>query len=180
MKKQPTLKTGRLILRPFIMSDSARVKQIAGQKSISGLTLNIPHPYTEDIAKEWITNQPKDFAEDKAVVFAITLDKQHIIGAISLKLSMPHKRGEIGYWLDPDQWGKGYMTEAGRAIIIYGFETLGLNKIYGECMPKNPASGRVMEKIGMTEEALLRKHYIKNNKPIDVVVYAILKQHFKQ
>jgi [ribosomal protein S5]-alanine N-acetyltransferase len=75
-----------------------------------------------------------------------------------------------------DWWGQGYATEAARAVLRYGFEELKLNRIYAHHMTKNPASGRVLEKIGMQREGCLRQMIRKWGVLEDVVLYAILRQ----
>ena len=76
-------------------------------------------------------------------------------------------------------WGKGYCTEAAREIVRYGFDELGLNRIFGEYMAGNSASGRVMEKIGMEYEGRLRQHMMKWGEPQDMMVYSILKSEYQ-
>jgi [ribosomal protein S5]-alanine N-acetyltransferase len=73
-------------------------------------------------------------------------------------------------------WGQGYATEAAKALLRHGFEALGLNRIYAHHMTKNPASGRVLEKIGMKREGLLRQAILKSDNFEDVVLYAMLRQ----
>ena len=75
-----------------------------------------------------------------------------------------------------DWWGQGYATEAARAVLRYGFEELKLNRIYAHHMTKNPASGRVLAKIGMRREGLHRQAMRKWDVFEDVVVYAMLQQ----
>lgn len=71
-------------------------------------------------------------------------------------------------------WGKGYCTEAVQAIIRYGFEVLDLHKIVARHIVSNPASGRVMQKAGMQQEAILREETLKDGVYHDHVVYAVL------
>nr|WP_262483300.1 GNAT family protein [Chryseobacterium oranimense] len=72
-------------------------------------------------------------------------------------------------------WNKGYITEAASALIDFGFKELQLNKIYATYFLHNPASGRIMEKIGMEKEALLKQHLKKDNGYFDVQMYSVLK-----
>ncbi|MDI7740596.1 GNAT family protein [Lysinibacillus fusiformis] len=75
-------------------------------------------------------------------------------------MSNKHQRAEIGYFIDKNEWGKGYATEVAALMIEYGFEKLGLERIYGHCMSRNSASRKVMEKLGFKFEGTLR-HAIK-------------------
>ena len=71
-----------------------------------------------------------------------------------------YQKAEIAYFIDKNEWGKGYATEVASFMISYGFEKLGLERIYGHCMSRNPTSRKVMEKIGFQFEGTLR-HNIK-------------------
>jgi len=82
---------------------------------------------------------------------------------------------EIGYWVAPEFWNKGYCTEALKEVIRFGFEELKLHKIVARHMIHNLASGRVMQKAGMKLEAFLRQDVFKNGKFVDMAVYSIIK-----
>ena len=81
----------------------------------------------------------------------------------------------MGYWIGVPYWNKGYCSEAAKALIGYGFDELGLNRVFAEHMVRNPASGRVMEKAGMTYEGTLRQHVKKWDRYEDLKVYGILR-----
>jgi len=72
-----------------------------------------------------------------------------------------HRRAELGYWIGVPYWGKGYATEAARSVVNYGFSTLELHRIFASHVPANPASGRVLTKIGMRHEGRLLGHILK-------------------
>jgi RimJ/RimL family protein N-acetyltransferase len=65
---------------------------------------------------------------------------------------------ELGYWFLREAWGKGYATEASAVMLELGFDRLGFHRVWGKCHTQNPASARVMEKLGMTYEGTLREH----------------------
>jgi ribosomal-protein-alanine N-acetyltransferase len=175
MKKQEILRTERLILRPFELSDARIVQQKAGDKAVADTTANIPYPYPDGLAEEWIsTHQPK-FESGELINCAITLEKtRELIGAIGLVINKRFNHAELGFWIEKDLWGKGYATEAARALIDYGFNKFGLHKIFAHHMTRNPASGKVMKKLGMHEEGLLKEHVLRSGKYEDVIVYGIL------
>jgi ribosomal-protein-alanine N-acetyltransferase len=174
--KQPTLTTERLILRPFELSDASTVKRLAGDWAVADTTERIPHPYKDGMAEAWIAGHPQRFIERKECTFAIVLkDNQQVIGAVGLTLSMAHSRGELGYWVGREFWNRGYCTEAARAVVEYGFSVLGLHRIQARHFTRNPASGRVMAKLGMTHEGHLRQHTRKWDVFEDVEVYAVLR-----
>jgi [ribosomal protein S5]-alanine N-acetyltransferase len=118
--------------------------------------------YKDGMAEEWIGTHATKLAKDESVSFAITLRSSGaLVGAIGLELSVEHSRAELGYWIGKQYWGQGIATEAAREIMIYGFEALGLRRIYAHHIARNPASGRVMAKIGMKHEGTLRQHIKK-------------------
>jgi RimJ/RimL family protein N-acetyltransferase len=82
----------------------------------------------------------------------------------------------MGFWVGVEHWRQGYATEAAEALLRYGFDTLGLNRIYAHHMVRNPASGRVLEKAGMKREGLLRQRVRKWGVFEDVVLLAILRE----
>ena len=85
---------------------------------------------------------------------------------------------ELGYWIGKPYWNSGYATEASRAVLKYGFEVLGLNRIHASHFRRNPASGRIMEKIGMKYEGCLRQHFKKWGKFEDLETYGILRSEY--
>ena len=83
-------------------------------------------------------------------------------------------QAEVSFWVTADRWGKGYMSEAVRSVVKYGFTTLNLNRLYAYHMVRNPASGRVLEKNRFTKEGVLRQRVKKWNKYEDVAIWSIL------
>ncbi|OFW54113.1 MAG: GNAT family N-acetyltransferase [Actinobacteria bacterium RBG_13_35_12] len=181
MKKRIQLKTDRLLLRPFELSDAPRVKELAGDKAIADTTLNIPYPYKDGMAEQWIsTHQPK-FESGELANYAIILKStKELVGAIGLNIEKRFNRAELGYWIGKEYWNQDYCTEASKAMLEYGFRNLGLNKIIATHITRNPASGEVMKKIGMKKEGFFREHVIKWKKYEDIVSYGILKKEWKK
>ena len=181
MARQPTLQTDRLILRPFASTDADDVQRLAGAKEIADTTLRIPHPYEDGVAEDWIASHPAQFDEGKLANFAIALrETGELVGSIGLTIKLQHQSAELGYWVGLPYWGRGYCTEAARAVLRYGFEQLGLNRIHAHHFARNPASGRVMEKIGMQREGLLRQAVRKQDAYEDLPAFAILKEDYER
>ncbi|HEY9880868.1 MAG TPA: GNAT family N-acetyltransferase [Leptolyngbyaceae cyanobacterium] len=172
---QPTLYTERLILRPFTLADAPTVQHLAGEREIAARTLAIPHPYPDGLAAAWIRTHPKEFAAGAAVNFAITLIDNTLCGAIGLGLFPENRLAELGYWIGKPYWGNGYCTEAAKAILEFGFKDLNLNRVQSTHYTDNPASGRVMQKIGMSYEGCRRQHTFKWGEFKDIKLYGILK-----
>ena len=181
MTAQPELRTDRLLLRPFTLADAPIVQRLAGERDIASTTLNIPHPYEDGLAEEWISTHQNRFEEGESVTYAIVLyEDGDLIGAISLMdISKRHQHAELGYWIGKPYWNNGYCTEAARAALRYGYRALGLNRIFACHLSRNPASGRVMEKIGMTYEGCQRQHAEKWGVFEDLKMYAILKSEYE-
>ena len=172
---QPILHSRRLILRPFVASDALSVERLAGAREVADTTLNIPHPYPPGAASAWIATHPVEWARRNGVAYAITLrPTDELIGAVSLGMSAAHAQGEIGYWIGTGYWNQGYCTEAGRQLVVFGFETLGLHRIQGRHLMRNPASGRVLTKLGMRLEGIHRDAIRKWNRFEDIGHHAIL------
>ena len=131
------------------------------------------------MAETWIARCEQGFDEGSKLALAVTLRRESIlVGGIGLGIVQKHNRGEMAYWIGKRFWNKGYCTEAGQALVKYGFETLLLNRIEALHMTRNPASGRVMQKIGLTYEGKHREHYLKGAIYEDMDTYAILKTDY--
>lgn len=133
------------------------------------------------MAEQWIGSQSALFIAGEAVRCAVTLlDNGELIGGLGLSVAPRHRRAELAYWLGVSYWNQGYMTEAVGALVNYGFTKLGLHKITASHFARNPASGRVMQKIGMTQEGLLRQDVCKGKSFEDLVLYGLLAEEWQQ
>ena len=175
---QPSLTTSRLVLRPFVIGDAATIQRLAGAREVADTTLSVPHPYEDGMAEAWIATHAPAFARGEMATFAVTGSAAGLIGAISLRIEQAHRRAELGYWIGVPHWGRGYATEAAKAIIRYGFEHLELNRIHACHLTRNPASGRVMIKAGMRPEGCLRQHVVKWGLFENLAKYAILRSEW--
>ncbi|RNB89487.1 N-acetyltransferase [Brevibacillus fluminis] len=172
----PVLETERLRLRPLEPSDADVVQTLAGSKEVASTTLSIPHPYPDGAAEAWIGSTHQSAAIGEHYAFAIMRkDDGALLGCIGLGVTKPHNRAELGYWLGVQYWGQGYVTEAARRILTFGFTELSLNKIVAIAMTKNPASASVMRKIGMKHEGTFHQHIMKWGVYEDVVYYGMVK-----
>ncbi len=103
-----------------------------------------------------------------------------VIGAGSLMIrSREFRQGEIGYFLHPDHWGRGYATEAARLLLDFGFTTLGLHRIAGTCDPRNTASARILEKVGMRYEGRQRENMLIRDGWRDSLLYSLLEHEWQ-
>ena len=177
----PTLETERLVLRPFCQGDAAEVSRFAGDRSVAATTSNIPHPYDEGMACEWIAEHQLMFEKDGGVVFAITLKADgSLVGAVGLSSMAKAHQAELGYWIGKPYWGLGYCTEAAREVLEYAFGVLRLSRVHAGHFARNPASGRVMQKIGMRREGCRRHHIKKWGQLEDLEIYGILDEEWRE
>lgn len=171
-----TLETTRLILRSYQQRDIPALVRLAGAREVAATTLRIPHPYTEENAREYLELCRAESEAGPVTRFAITLrDTGEFVGGIGFRLELDHQRGELGYWIGVPYWGHGYATEAGRVMLDYGFDVLGLYRIYASHVTGNDASGRVLLKIGMQYEGRMRAHIRKWDQFQDLECYGVLK-----
>jgi RimJ/RimL family protein N-acetyltransferase len=167
----------RLLLGGFEEEDAPELQRLAGAREIADTTLSIPHPYAMDHALAWIGNQRRESVRGRAANFAVRLlSGSRLIGSVSLRdIDPEHLQAELGFWIGREWWGQGYAREAAAAVVRFGFEDLGLNRIYAHHMARNPAAGQVLRHIGMQREGLLRSRVRKWGVYEDVVLYAILR-----
>ncbi|WP_343660383.1 GNAT family N-acetyltransferase [Chryseobacterium sp.] len=172
MKKFPIIETERLILSKLEEKDIPFIVEYLQHRIYSDLTSNIPYPYTESDARFWLRMSKDAFENNTGYTFGIRNKEGHIIGAIGLH-DREDDKAELGYWLGIPYWNKGYVTEAAKAIVDFGFNELGFHKIFATHFLHNPASGRIMEKIGMEQEAVLIQEIKKDGEYFDLVRYSI-------
>jgi len=179
--EQPVLRTDRLRLRPFTLADAADVRRLAGDPRVSATALDLPHPFEDGMAEAWIGTHPQRFAAGTLAAFAVTSrEGTELYGAVGLMIEPAHRRAELGYWLGTPYWGRGYATEAAGAVIRYGFDRLGLQRIHANHLVRNPGSGRVLQKLGMRYEGCLRRHAWHRNSFEDLALYGVLRSEFAQ
>lgn len=182
----PVLRTQRLLLRPFTSDDAAAVRHVVDNVLVASTTQSITLPFSEAMAQEWIERQVASWHTQSAAVYAICWDPPDdsqdpskddplLIGAVGLEIYQEDEKGELGYWLAEDYWGRGVATEAAQEMVTFAFETLCLNKVVAFHMVRNPASGRVLEKVGMQQEGVFRDHVKKWDQFEDVVAYGVVR-----
>jgi ribosomal-protein-alanine N-acetyltransferase len=150
---------------------------LIGTREVAATTLRIPHPYTEQDARAFIAGS----LDPGKLWLAITLRSDgRQIGGIGLRVDEHHRHAELGYWLGVPYWGKGYATEAGREMVRYGFEDLKLHRIFASHFGHNPASGKILLKLGMKHEGCQREHLLKWDQFVDSVLYGMSQQEWKE
>ncbi len=171
----PTLPARRLDLRPFHLDDAPLVQRLAGDRAIAHTTLRIPHPYPDGAAKVWIGTHAPAFADDAQCTLAVVSHEAgQLIGAIHLGIDRTADSAELGYWIGRAWWGQGYATEAAQTLVRFGFRELRLHRIHATHLTRNPASGRVMQKLGMRHEGTCRGATKKWGIHEDLELYGLL------
>ena len=180
MKTAPTLYTERLVLRSFSLDDAADVQRLASDPKVSSTTDAIKHPYEDGTAEKWSKWCHEAFEAGKRVNFAITLRTDGtLIGTVGLLFLTYQEReaAELGYWIGKSYWNYGYCTEAAKAAVVYGFQKHNIDLAYAYYFKRNPASGRVLEKIGMRYVEYIPKNPARGFFE-DTIQYRILKCEF--
>jgi RimJ/RimL family protein N-acetyltransferase len=160
----PVLETERLILRAPRLGDAKAVALLANDRRIAENTARIPHPYRLTDAEDFIASANVG----GETVFIITTRGGALVGACGFSQVDRHPP-EIGYWLGVKHWGKGYATEAVRAVIDHAFTNLDCEALQSSARVTNPASRRVLEKCGFqwTGAGLCRIRAIASSAPVD-------------
>lgn len=173
---QPVLLTRRLRLRSFTMTDVVSLVELANDPDVALNTLNIPHPYDRRDAEDWIASHAGQVERGEAFPYAVTeREGAALVGAVGLILDPANDAAELGYWIGRKYWGRGYATESARAVVAWAFDTLAIHRVHAGHFPRNPASGRVLRKLGMRHEGTLRQHVKKGGGYLDLEKYGLLR-----
>ncbi len=172
------LHTQRLCLRPFSVEDAPLLASLAGKRRVADTTISVPHPYPMEKAQDAI----RDFALERlsgvGYHFAITPNVRptELLGYFGIKdIDREHLVAELSFWIDESASGRGYVTEAGQAMLSFAFSGLGLNRICAYHMVRNTSSAKVLRRLGLKEEGILRQRVRKWGIFEDVCLSAILR-----
>jgi len=173
---RPTIETEWLVLRPFRLEDASDVQRLCSAREIAAATLLIPHPYPDGAAEQWIAGHAAAYERGESLELAIEArEGATLVGAIGLRMEREHERAELGYWIGVPHWGRGYATEAAKALLRHAFEEEGMHRVFAYHFANNPASGRVLQKIGMKHEGTRRGHSRKWGEYLDDECYGVLR-----
>ncbi|MBR3865939.1 MAG: GNAT family N-acetyltransferase [Clostridia bacterium] len=178
-KGTQTLKTDRLTLRRYTVEDAEMMyKTWACDARVTKFLTWEPHP-SADLTKALLEMWVAEYEKADNYNWVIELEEK-IIGSITVvRQSSRDELAELGYCAGYDYWGKGIMTEAAKAVIDFLFGEVGFNRISIEHAVKNPASGKVAEKCGMTLEGTKRQYFkASSGEFLDINEYSILKSEW--
>lgn len=180
MDSFPELTTSKLTLRKITPGDIPSLLKYCNNKNVSDQIINMPFPYLEEDAVFRMNFVLQGFKNKERYVFAVSpRDTGELIGEIGLHLDKGNNSAQFGYWIAESFWGKGFATEALRAILKFGFVILHLNKIYATHYPDNLASAKVMLNNGMIKEAEMKEHYKIDGVYKDVIQYRLTKKEYE-
>ena len=178
MSEPVELKTERLLLRPYRLADAEDVFAYAKEPEWSlYLGPRMPRPYLRRDADEYVAGRILANWETNPT-FAIVLGSS-VVGGIGLRFRESQDIAELGYSMTRAHWGKGLMTEAAQAVVDWVFRHRKLAKVYAAADLPNRRSWRVMEKLGMTREGVLRNEGVVRGQPVDTVYYGLLREEWE-
>ena len=168
-----------LQLRPVTIQDIDNIHKLHSLPQTDKYnTLGIPNDIhqTEDIVQEWLQQMDKQTKH----VFCIENKSGDFVGIIGMNMGKPNYRNaEVWYKIDLYHWGKGFATEAVKALLSFGFHELNLHRIEAGCATENIASAKVLEKCGFIKEGMSRKILPIRGEWKDAYKFAILEEDYK-
>ncbi|MBZ0282699.1 MAG: GNAT family N-acetyltransferase [Anaerolineae bacterium] len=175
----PVLNTPRLTLRQLLPSDAEAVFQIRGDYEVTKYNTGKAYATVQE-ASDLISAIESAYQAQNEIRWGITR-KGHslVIGMCGYNYWVRHdRRGSVGYDLARAHWGQGIMSEAVRAVVEFGFNHMGLNRIEADADARNVASTRVLEKIGFQREGLQREQFYEVGAFHDLVLFGLLKRDY--
>lgn len=163
-----TLSTARLSLRPLCARDAGRIAALAGDADVARMTARIPYPYAPEQALAWIASLDRN--ELVRGIFA----GRTLVGACGYTLA-GNGSAELGYWIGKPYWGRGYATEAAGALVSRGFGEAGLTRLTCGHLVDNPASQRVIQKLGFRRFGFDRVWCEARGESVSAVRYELLR-----
>lgn len=180
LRTHPRLETERLKLRPFLPEEAISFSRLAGSREVADTMISLPHPFSESAARTTIAANASEFQQSRALHFAMGLKSDGtLVGGVDLRdIDREHRQAELTFWIAPERWGDGLATEASAAVLAWTFRELELNRIFACHMLRNPASGAVLQKLGMKLEGTMRERVFKWGSFEDVALCSLLRSDF--
>ncbi len=175
----PEIVSERLVLRQMTIRDAGDVFDYARDPEVARFTIWDAHRSVDD-SRAFLTSVIRGYAQREVATWGVVHRTEgRLIGTCGYNgWNRVHCRAELGYAFSRKFWNQGLATEAVRALIKFGFNRLSFNRIEAFCVPENLASARVMEKVGMVYEGLLRQSYFAKGVYRDLKVYSILREDY--
>lgn len=175
LERLPNLETENLILRKINKQDIEDIFYYGSNPKVSQRVSWVTHKSKAD-TEQFIDFVLDGYSQHNKALWGMELkSNRKIVGTIDfVTLNSKHKNAEVGYVLSEDFWGNGLTTEATKKIIEFGFTELGLVRIQARCFVENIGSQRVMEKVGMSFEGIIRKGMFAKGEYQDLMLYSVL------
>lgn len=175
----PVLETDRLVLRKLTRDDAADLFEYASVPEVSKFLPWDTHE-TEQHTKDFIETSIEYYESGQLAPWGIALkSNDKLIGTIEFVRWLPnHFRAEIAFVLSNRFWGRGLTLEATKRVVRFGFEKMELQKIEAQARIENVQSQRVLQKLGMRFEGVLRNHWWIKDQFRDTVQYSMLKNEY--
>jgi [ribosomal protein S5]-alanine N-acetyltransferase len=178
----PRLETARLILRPFTLDDAGSLFESASNPNVTRFTSWEHHPTLEDtltFLRQYVPMRLAEGVPDPLGIFPKE-EPGRVIGALGCHWNTRANHClEMGYWLAEPFWGRGLTAEAAGALVDHAFATFEVERLQAHHMAGNDASGRVMQKLGMTFEGTLRRALLHRGRFLDLHVYSLLRSEWE-
>lgn len=174
------IETDRIILREITMDDYQFLYDLeTNEHSLKYESDTVPTKEDVDKKLEKILNYIEDEDRTDYILLVERKEEKLPIGKVLLWQIAEHiDEWEVGWMIDYNHWGQGYASEAAKALLEFGFNQLGANRIVANCNDENLASERVMQKIGMTKEGVFRETRKLYDKMYGSCIYSILKREY--
>lgn len=175
----PKIETHRLILRKMILEDAKDMFEYASDPEMVKYTIWDYHNSIEDSIR-FLNSVIQKYEKKEVSEWGIVhKESKKLIGTCGYSCWYPvHACAEIAYALSKNYWNRGLMTEAVKEVIKFGFEKMVLNRIEARCAVKNIAPQRVLEKVGMTFEGIMREQMFAKGSYLNLRIYSILRKEY--
>jgi ribosomal-protein-alanine N-acetyltransferase len=178
----PTLTTARFQFRPFVLADIRPLTALAGEHRIADATIGVPHPYTTEFARMWISSHSTAWDGRRALHWtALKIGDDRIVGYAGLnKIDNERGQAELRFWVGCGVEQNSDAAEWSAAIVEFALTSLNMNRVYALQLGRHPQAGRVLAGIGMEREGLVRKRVFEGGVMEDLVCWAILSSDWQR
>lgn len=186
MAPSQRITTQRLVLRRHRSEDAPAIARLINDWEVVRWLADVPFPYTEKDAADWIEQTAENWADGSDYQFVIALaDGGAMVGHIGLRMKQAEVTAspaiaELGYWFGRPYWVHGYATEAARATIAFGFDELGLDRIIAGCLADNDRSIRVLAKIGLSSVGIRRQSFATLGETLEVPLFGLSREVYRR
>jgi [ribosomal protein S5]-alanine N-acetyltransferase len=164
------METTRLMLRDLRDDDAADLARELTSFNITRNTSSIPHPYTLADAVGFIARQKVKASASIKKIIVLKTAPDHLIGSVRLHIIPAENTCELGYWIAEPHWGQGYASEAAGFIVEHAFTVLNHATIIADYNTDNPASGRVLHRLGFSETGKSEGYSLAQGKSVPVTL----------